>query len=105
MFALLKLPDAKCGELWFQQDGETSQTAASMALLCERFQGGDINWPPRSPDLTATVFFTEIFKGTGLCFQNTKCPRAKGTISATLKETYVSLLERAINVFTARVAI
>ena len=47
----------------FQQDGATSHTArACMALLRERFRGklislfGDIDWPPRSPDLTPPEF-------------------------------------------------
>jgi hypothetical protein len=63
MLALFELPDDEDGEHWFQQDGETAHTArASMALLREVFPGrvlsnlGDINWPPRSPNLTAPEF-------------------------------------------------
>lgn len=50
--------------MWFQQDGATSHTArATMELLFQMFPGkllsknGNIDWPPRSPDLTATDFF------------------------------------------------
>lgn len=50
--------------LWFQQDGATSHTAnATMTLLNEKFPGriisrnSDVNWPPRSCDLTPLDFF------------------------------------------------
>lgn len=50
--------------IWFQQDGATCHTArVSIDLLKETFPGkliskrGDIEWPPRSPDLTACDFF------------------------------------------------
>ena len=49
--------------VWFHQDGATSHTTrANMALLQEIFPGrvisrcGDINWPPRSCDLTSFDF-------------------------------------------------
>lgn len=51
-------------ETWFQQDGATSHTAAiAMQAVRGLFPGkliskfGDINWPPRSPDLTPMDFF------------------------------------------------
>jgi hypothetical protein len=110
MLALLELPDDEDGELWFQQDGATAHTArASMALLRERFPGrvisrfGDINWPPRSQDLTAPDFFLwGIFKGTGLCYQTTKCPRAKGTHYCNSEGHNVPLLERVTGNFVRR---
>ena len=50
--------------LWFQQFGATADTAVmSMAALCRLFplrvisRFGDVPWPPRSPDLTASDFF------------------------------------------------
>ena len=50
--------------MWFQQDGATSHTAnATMRLLHNLFpdqiisRNGDVQWPPRSPDLTAPDFF------------------------------------------------
>lgn len=49
---------------WFQQDGATSHTSnVSLPRVREIFPGklisrrGDINWPPRSPDLTPMDFF------------------------------------------------
>ena len=52
------------GSYHFQQDGATSHTArVSMALLREKFPGklisrfGEIDWPPRSPDLTPLDFY------------------------------------------------
>jgi hypothetical protein len=50
--------------VWFQQDGATCQTSReSMILLREHFPGhlilkcGDVEWPPRSPDLSACDYF------------------------------------------------
>lgn len=50
--------------VWFQQDGATCHTARqSMGILRNMFPGrlisrfGDINWPPRSPDLTVPDYF------------------------------------------------
>lgn len=49
---------------WFQQDGATAHTAnLSMQVVQRMFpekvisKNGDINWPPRSPDLTVMDFF------------------------------------------------
>lgn len=49
---------------WFQQDGATCHTARdTLTLLHEKFEGsvisrgGDVNWPPRSCDLTPLDFF------------------------------------------------
>ena len=51
-------------DMWFQQDGATCHTAnETKALLREKFNGrvishgGDVNWPPRSCDLTPLDFF------------------------------------------------
>ncbi|CAI6355943.1 unnamed protein product [Macrosiphum euphorbiae] len=59
-----KLDDMDTEDMWFQQDGATCHTArATMDILRERFEGmvisrnGDINWPPRSCDLTPLDFF------------------------------------------------
>lgn len=50
--------------VWFQQDGATCHTAReTIHLLQTRFEGkllsrnGDVNWPPRSCDLTPLDFF------------------------------------------------
>jgi transposase len=58
------LNDMDVEEMWFQQDGATCHTAnATMALLNEQFPGrmisrnSEVNWPPRSCDLTPLDFF------------------------------------------------
>ena len=55
---------AKPEQMWFQQDGATAHTAReSIQMLQNIFQdriisrGCEINWPPRSPDLTSPDFF------------------------------------------------
>ena len=51
-------------DMWFQQDGASSHTTeGNIEVLHTRFPGrvisrfGDINWPPRSCDLTPLDFF------------------------------------------------
>jgi hypothetical protein len=58
------LDEMDVGDVYFQQDGATSHTSGeTIALLRQRFPGrvisrrGDINWPPRSCDLTPLDFF------------------------------------------------
>ena len=50
--------------MWFQQDGATSHTARETITLLQNIfrnqiisRGCEINWPPRSPDLTSPDFF------------------------------------------------
>ena len=52
------------GDISFQQDGATAHTAEiAMVKLRQMFQsrfisrGGDVEWPPRSPDLSMCDFF------------------------------------------------
>lgn len=59
-----EIEDMDLDDMWFQQDGATCHTAnETMALLREKFNGrviscrGDVNWPPRSCDLTPLDFF------------------------------------------------
>lgn len=59
-----RLDDMDLTNMWFQQDGATCHTSnATLNLLDEKFDGfvisrrGDINWPPRSCDLTPLDFF------------------------------------------------
>jgi hypothetical protein len=63
-FLVPELDQLGLQHMWFQQDGATSHTArATIQILREIFPGrimsksGDIDWPPRSPDLTAPDFF------------------------------------------------
>lgn len=59
-----KIEDYDLDDMWFQQDGATSHvTRANRDLLQEKFPGrlisrlADVNWPPRSCDLTPLDFF------------------------------------------------
>jgi hypothetical protein len=50
-------------EMWFQQDGTTANTARATMDLRQLFveriisRNSQINWPPRSPDLSAPDYF------------------------------------------------
>lgn len=59
-----ELDDMDTNNMWFQQDGATCHTAEdTLDILHNRFEGmvisrrGDVNWPPRSCDLTPLDFF------------------------------------------------
>ncbi|KAG8297997.1 hypothetical protein J6590_108292 [Homalodisca vitripennis] len=59
-----EIEDRDLDNMWFQEDGATCHTSnETMALLCEKFNGrvisrrSDVNWPPRSCDLTSLDFF------------------------------------------------
>lgn len=63
-FLKLYLVDFNVENIYFQQDGATSHTSKkTIALLQEIFPSrlisrfGDVDWPPRSPDLTAPDYF------------------------------------------------
>ena len=63
-FLLDELECMDVENMWFQQDGATSHTATeTIELLRETFEDriisrrGDVNWPPRSCDLTPLDFF------------------------------------------------
>jgi len=58
------MDDMDTDNMWFQQDGPMCHTPhATMYILHEQFEGmvisrgGDVNWPPRSCDLTPLDFF------------------------------------------------
>ncbi|XP_012057463.1 PREDICTED: uncharacterized protein LOC105620583 [Atta cephalotes] len=59
-----KMDDMDTDNMWFQQDSATCHTPhATVDILHERFEGmiisrgGDVNWPPKSCDLTPLDFF------------------------------------------------
>ena len=63
-FFLLTLDGIDVDNVWFQQDGATCHTShATIDLLRKTFDGrlisrnGDVNWPPRSCDLTQLDYF------------------------------------------------
>lgn len=52
------------GRCWFQQDGATAHTTAAVLSFLQNTFGNrvlsrnaDVQWPPRSPDLTSPDFF------------------------------------------------
>ena len=56
--------ETNLGDIWFQQDGATSHTAQvvmvklrQMFPACLVSRKGDVEWPPRSPDLSICDFF------------------------------------------------
>ncbi|CAG9824599.1 unnamed protein product, partial [Phaedon cochleariae] len=62
-----ELNDMDVDDMWFQQDGATCHTANdTMGILHKRFEGrvisrrGDVNWPPRSCDLTPLYFLLSM---------------------------------------------
>ena len=63
-FLLPKFEEEDTDDIWFQQDGAPCHTAsATIDLLCTVFENRiisrntDINWPPRSYDLTPLDYF------------------------------------------------
>jgi hypothetical protein len=106
----LELPDDEDGELWIQQDGATAHTArTSMALVRERFplrvisRFGDINFPPRSPDLTVLDFFLwGYLKAQVYATKPRNVQELKERIIAAVREINVPLLERVMGDFVRR---
>ncbi|GFU97391.1 uncharacterized protein TNCV_4742031 [Trichonephila clavipes] len=62
-FFIPELNNHDVQELWFQQDGATCHTCATIDLLKDTFgdrlisRFGPVNWPPRSCDLTPLDYF------------------------------------------------
>ena len=62
-FVLPAIKEYKLENMWFLQKGSKCHTRANMTLFEETFPGrvishrGDINWSPRSCDLTPLDFF------------------------------------------------
>jgi hypothetical protein len=80
-----------------------------MALLRERFPGrvnssfGDINWPPRSPDLAAPDFFLwGYLKAQVYATKPRNVLEPKERVIATVREINVPLLERIMGNFVRR---
>lgn len=97
-------------DMWFQQDGATSHTArATMDLLHERFggmvisRGGDINWPPRSCDLTPLDYFLWGFlKSQVYANQPQNTDALKVNIRHAIDEIQPDLCARVIENWTSR---
>ena len=63
-FLFTKIEEEDIGNIWFQQDGATCHTAeATVDVLLPVFEDciisrkADVDWPPRSCDLTPLVYY------------------------------------------------
>ena len=63
-FLMPQIEEQNLDNMWFQQDGATPHTAKeTIRILKDLFPGrlisrfGDLHWPARSPDLTASELF------------------------------------------------
>lgn len=95
---------------WFQQDGATSHTADVSLAVCRRiFPGhlisrrGDINWPARSPDLTAPDYFLWGFlKSRVYCRKPRNIEELKEAIRLEVREIPHIMLQRVMANFIKR---
>lgn len=96
--------------IWFQQDGATSHTAReSMAILRRMFPGrviskfGDLNWPARSPDLSACDFFLwGYLKSKVYTNRPQTLNQLKRNIRTEIDAIPVEVLQRVMQSFRAR---
>ena len=84
-----KLNEMDLNQLWFQQDGATSHTSReTIALLRSKFddriisRNGEVNWPPRSCDLTRLDFFLWVYSKSKV---NTNNPKTFQHLKKTFK--------------------
>lgn len=111
-FLWQELVDMDLTDIWFQQDGATSHTArATVDLLHTRFPGrvisrnGDVNWPPRSCDLTPLDFFLwgyvkgEVYKSNPQTIPDLQAEiiRVIGGIEAELCQNVIRNFNKRIN--------
>lgn len=97
-------------QLYFQQDGATSHTShETIRLLREKFPGrvisrnGDINWPPRSCDLTPLDFFLWGYVKSKVYANNPVTIEAlKNNIEAVINEIGPNLCENVMRNFLKR---
>lgn len=106
-----ELDDMDLDDIWFQQDGATSHTAAlSRDLLQEKFPGrviskfADVEWPPRSCDLTPLDFFLWGYVKS-LVYSNkpTTLVQLETNINRAIAEIQPDLLRKVIQNWTARI--
>ena len=99
--------------MWFQQDGATCHTPhATMDILHERFEGmvisrsGDVNWPPRSCDLTPIDFFLWGYLKSQVYTNKPQTIDAlKVNITNAIQQIQPDLCEKVIENWTARIRV
>lgn len=97
--------------VWFQQDGATCHTANdTMVLLRDKFPGriisrnGDVNWPPRSCDLTPPDFFLwSYLKDRVYANDPQTIPQLKDNIRRVTGEIGPNLCENVVRNFDKRI--
>lgn len=106
-----RLNNMNMNDMWFQQDGATCHTAdATMNILRERFEGmvisrrGDVNWPPRSCDLTPLDYFLWGFLKSQVYANKPQSTDAlKVNITQAISQIQPDLCGRVIENWTTRV--
>lgn len=106
----LKKHSGYTSDTWFQQDGATPHTTkASLAVCNEMFPGkvislrGDIEWPPRSPDLSPLDFFLWGYLKGKVYGDNPKnIDHLKKNIRREIKKIPTAVLRRVIHSFNKR---
>ncbi|CAK9811660.1 Transposable element Tc3 transposase [Anthophora quadrimaculata] len=112
-FFRVKLNNMNVDDMWFQQDGATCHTSKeTVALLTEMFnghiisRGGDINWPPRSCDLTPLDFFLWGFLKSKVYANNPKTiDELKNNITAAINEVEFQLCENVMENWVKRIGL
>lgn len=98
-------------DVYFQQDGATSHTTReNISLLRTKFPGrvisrnGDINWPPRSCDLTPLDFFLwGYLKGRVFINKPATIADLKENIRAAVREIDIKVIEKVLRNFDNRI--
>jgi len=105
------IEDHDLDDMWFQ-DGATSHTTRPiMALLREKFPGrvisrfGDVNWPPRSCDLTPLDFFLWGYAKDRVYANNPQTLDAlKTNITQVMAEIPPEMCEKVVKNYLKRIA-
>jgi len=106
-----KMDDMDTDNMWFQQDNPTCHTPhAMMDILHERFEGmvisrdGEVNWPPRSCDLTPLNFFLWGYLKSQIYTNKPQTIDAlKINITNAIQQIQPDLYEKVIENWTARI--
>lgn len=110
-FLLPKLDGMNIGDMWFQQDDATSHTSGeTRELLQEKFPGrvisqfADVEWPPRSCDLTPLDFFLWGYvKSLAYSNKPTTIEQLESNIVRIISEIQSELLQKVIENWTSRI--
>jgi hypothetical protein len=95
--------------VWFQQDGATTHTAQnSMAVVRGMFpqhgisRFGDVEWPPRSPDLSACDFFLCFYLKKVFAHQPFTLQELKDCIQVEIQGIPVNMLRKVMDIVRQR---